>query len=170
MEKVFVTGAAGSLAAILLTACLPAANTSSAGTIFPPASGNLSSRRWPIRSSSLSKAITSTCPRSPARWPDAILSSSRANADVGHLEHPDRLQQNDPCHRAGERGQVEVIAFDKLELRMGQRRLDKFPLAGGKIVPADDVFAAGKQAVNKIAAMKPAAPVTKTFSMIGREV
>ena len=43
-------------------------------------------------------------------------------------------------------------------------------LAGGEIIPADDVFAAGQQAVNEIAADKTGGPVTKTFSMIGREV
>ena len=43
------------------------------------------------------------------------------------------------------------------------RRRKKFLLAGGKIVPADDVFAAGKQAVNEIAADKTGGAGDKNF-------
>ena len=55
-------------------------------------------------------------------------------------------------HRADQGGQIQAIAFDQFEFRIGQRRLEKFLLAGGKIVPADNVFAVGEKPVNQIAA------------------
>ena len=59
-----------------------------------------------------------------------------------------------PGHRAGQRRQIKAIAFNQFEFRIGQRRLEKFLLAGGKIVPADNVFAVGEQPVHEIAADK----------------
>ena len=69
-----------------------------------------------------------------------------------------------PGHRRGQRGQIEAIAFES-SLNSGwlRRRLQKFMLAGGKIVPADDVFAAGKQAVNEIAADETGGAGDKNF-------
>ena len=49
--------------AVSLTACWPAANTSSAGTISPPASVNFWHRRQPVPNSNSSKAIAWICPR-----------------------------------------------------------------------------------------------------------
>ena len=57
-----------------------------------------------------------------------------------------------PGHRAGQRRQIQAITLNQFAFRIGQRRLKKFPLAGGKIVPADDSFAVGKQPVHEIAA------------------
>ena len=48
--------------------------------------------------------------------------------------------------------QIETIAFNQFEPRIDCRGLKEFALAGGKIVPADDGFAVGKQAVNEVAA------------------
>jgi len=75
-----------------------------------------------------------------------------------------------PGHRLLQRREVKVVAMNEFEIRMAPRGRQKFILARGKIVPADNRFTAGQQAVNKIAANEPAAPVTKTFSMFGREV
>jgi hypothetical protein len=57
-----------------------------------------------------------------------------------------------------------------LKFGIGSAPPEKFILAGGKIVPADDVFAAGQQAVNEIAADKTGGAGDKNFSMIGRGV
>jgi len=46
----------------------------------------------------------------------------------------------------------------------------EFILTRGKIIVADDRIAVAQQAVNEVAADEAAAPVTKTFSMIGRGV
>jgi hypothetical protein len=55
-------------------------------------------------------------------------------------------------HRFGERGQIQVVTLDEFEIFIFQRGVQKFPLAGGKIIPADHGFAVGEQAVNEIAA------------------
>ena len=55
-------------------------------------------------------------------------------------------------HRANQRRQVQAVTLQKPEFRIGQRRLQEFPLASGKIVPADNPFAVGKQPVHEIAA------------------
>ena len=52
-------------------------------------------------------------------------------------------------HRAGERGQIEIIALDEFEVFIFQRAVQKFPLAGGKIIPAGDGFSLGEQPVNE---------------------
>src|SRR5581483_880349 len=53
-------------------------------------------------------------------------------------------------HGCGECGQVQGITLDELEARMKQRGLEKFFLAGGKIVPSDDRDAVGEKPVDKI--------------------
>ena len=58
-------------------------------------------------------------------------------------------------HRFGERGQIKIVAFDKLEVRMLECAIQKFTLAGGKIIPADDGLAVCQQAINQVAADKP---------------
>src|SRR5882724_2829602 len=57
-------------------------------------------------------------------------------------------------HRLRERGQVETIAMDQLELRIFERAFKKFILPRGKIIVADDRFAVGKKPVNEVAADK----------------
>jgi hypothetical protein len=59
-----------------------------------------------------------------------------------------------PGHRLHQRREVKVVAAHEFEIRMAPRGRQKFILAGGKIIPADDVFAASQQAVNEIAANK----------------
>ena len=75
-----------------------------------------------------------------------------------------------PGHRLRQRREVKVIAANEFEIRMIPRGRQKFILAGGKIVPADDAFAAGSRRSTRLLPMKPAAPVTNTLSMIGRGV
>src|ERR1035437_4976879 len=58
-------------------------------------------------------------------------------------------------HRLGERRQIEVVAFDELEVGIFQRAFQKFFLAGGKIIPADNLPAVGEQTVNEVAADEP---------------
>jgi hypothetical protein len=55
-------------------------------------------------------------------------------------------------HGFGERGEIEVIAFDELELWVFEGAFEEFSLAGGEIVETDDGFAIGKQAVSQGAA------------------
>ena len=55
-------------------------------------------------------------------------------------------------HRTGHCQQFETVAFHEFEPRIGHRCLKKFPLAGGKIVPANNVLAAGEQPVHEVAA------------------
>ena len=55
-------------------------------------------------------------------------------------------------HRFGQRGQIQIVAFDEFEIFIFQRAIEKFSLAGRKIIPADDGFAVGEQAVNEVAA------------------
>ena len=57
-----------------------------------------------------------------------------------------------PGHRLLQRREVKVVAMNEFEIRMAPRGRQKFILARGKIVPADNRFTAGQQAVNKIAA------------------
>jgi hypothetical protein len=57
-------------------------------------------------------------------------------------------------HRLGERGQIQIVAFDQFEFWIFERVVQKFFLVGGKIVPADDSFLVGKQTVNEVAADK----------------
>ncbi len=59
-----------------------------------------------------------------------------------------------PGHCRSQRGQVEIVAFDELEIFVLKRAVEKFSLAGGKIVPADDGFALRQQAVHEVAADK----------------
>jgi len=59
-----------------------------------------------------------------------------------------------PGHRLRQRRKIKIVAANEFEIWMVPRRRQKFILAGGKIIPADDVFAAGQQAVNEIAADK----------------
>ena len=73
-----------------------------------------------------------------------------AKADIGiGGEVKDKIASGD---RTGQRREVKVVALDKLESGVFAGTDKEFILAGGKIVPADDVFAAGQQAVNKVAA------------------
>src|ERR1035437_2870424 len=59
-----------------------------------------------------------------------------AEADIGvRGEMKNRVATG---HRLGERGQIKIVAFDKFETGFFQRAFQKFFLAGGKIVPADN--------------------------------
>ena len=66
-------------------------------------------------------------------------------------------------HRLRQRREVKIVAANEFEIGMAPRARQKFILAGGKIVPADDVFAAGQQAVNEIAANKTGGAGDKNF-------
>jgi hypothetical protein len=59
-----------------------------------------------------------------------------------------------PGHRLRQRRKIKVVAVNEFEIRVTSSRHQKFILTGGKIVPADNLFAAGQQAVNEIAANK----------------
>ncbi len=66
-------------------------------------------------------------------------------------------------HRLGERRQIKVVAFDKFEAGIFQRIFHKSLLAGGEIVPANDGFSIGEQAVNQTAADKTRRTGDKNF-------
>ena len=84
-----------------------------------------------------------------------------AEADVGiGGQMKDKIASR---HRADQRGQIQAIAFDQFELGICQRRLEKFALAGGKIVPADHLPAAGQQTVNQVTANKTGGAGDKDF-------
>ena len=57
-------------------------------------------------------------------------------------------------HGLGQRRQIEIVALDQAILWVGERPCDKGPLARGEIVPADDGFPVGEEAVNEAAANK----------------
>ena len=66
-------------------------------------------------------------------------------------------------HCPGERRQIEVVAFEKFETRIFQRAIQKFCLAGGKIVPTDDRFTVGEQAVNEVTTDEASGPGHEYF-------
>ncbi len=55
-------------------------------------------------------------------------------------------------HRLRQCGQIQIVAFDELEVGIFQRAFQKSSLASRKIIPADDGFAVGQEPVNKVAA------------------
>ena len=55
-------------------------------------------------------------------------------------------------HRGGQRGQVEIVAADEAEPRVGRRGRQEPLLAGGEIIPADHGQAVREQAVGQVGA------------------
>jgi hypothetical protein len=69
-----------------------------------------------------------------------------------------------------ERGQIQIVAFNELEIFMRERAFQKFPLAGGKIIPADDGFTIGEQPVGERAADETGDPSDENLLHDRREI
>ena len=91
-----------------------------------------------------------------------------AEADVGiggEMEHGVTAG-----HRPGQRGQIQVVALDEFEVRAASARLREIVSGRWRNCPSRRPFCRrAARRSTRLLPMKPAAPVTKTFSMIGRE-